>query len=379
MKKILVLGWYGNVWQVVVRDLIKSWFIVGIAWRDKNKIDAFAKKLDSENIEKALVDLKDEENLIKTFKKYDLIVNCLEYTFNQIILDLCLKLWKNYVDLWDDYNWIKISRSKDWLAKESGISACLWAWSAPWIVNILTKYAAKDMEKVETVTISFADEIIKAPAEMLPFNFATVVEEVLWDALLFENWKYIFVHGSSKKVDWDFCKWWVNKTCFLPKSYVTNHDEQFSLPDFLSEKWIKNVYFIMKHSPNIIKLVKSLNEFWFLEKNEKKTIMWVEITPFEFTNMIMSKFAPQNFEVEDKESLFIKLDEKVVEIVNYSVWWIPAWVMNTWIWCSLIAQYLANNTITPWVHHPENFVDDKWFIEELKKRNFDTIIDGKKI
>lgn len=379
MKKILVLGWYGNVGQVVVRDLLESWFIVGIAWRDKNKIDAFAKKLDSENIEKALVDLKDEENLIKTFKKYDLIVNCLEYTFNQIVLDLCLKLWKNYVDLWDDYNWIKISRSKDWLAKESGISACLWAWSAPWIVNILTKYAAKDMEKVETVTISFADEIIKAPAEMLPFNFATVVEEVLWDALLFENWKYIFVHGSSKKVDWDFCKWWVNKTCFLPKSYVTNHDEQFSLPDFLSEKWIKNVYFIMKHSPNIIRLVKSLNQFWFLDKTEKKNIKWIELTPFEFTNMIMSKFAPQNFEVEDKESLFIKLDEKVVEIVNYSVWWVPAWVMNTWIWCSLIAQYQAINTITPWVHHPENFVDDKWFIEELKKRNFDIIIDGKKI
>jgi hypothetical protein len=33
----------------------------------------------------------------------------------------------------------------------------------------------------------------------------------------------------------------------------------------------------------------------------------------------MLQFAPQNFRVEDKESLFIKLDEKVVEIVNYSV------------------------------------------------------------
>ncbi|NDK08062.1 hypothetical protein EOM39_02330 [Candidatus Gracilibacteria bacterium] len=379
MKKILVLGGYGNVGQVVVRDLLESGFIVGIAGRDKNKIDSFAKKLDSENIEKALVDLKDEENLIKTFKKYDLIVNCLEYTFNQIVLDLCLKLGKNYVDLGDDYNGIKISRSKDGLAKESGISACLGAGSAPGIVNILTKYAAKDMEKVETVTISFADEIIKAPAEMLPFNFATVVEEVLGDALLFENGKYIFVHGSSKKVDGDFCKGGVNKTCFLPKSYVTNHDEQFSLPDFLSEKGIKNVYFIMKHSPNIIRLVKSLNEFGFLDKTEKKNIKGIELTPFEFTNMIMSKFAPQNFEVEDKESLFIKLDEKVVEIVNYSVGGVPAGVMNTGIGCSLIAQYLANNTITPGVHHPENFVDDKWFIEELKKRNFDIIVDGKKI
>lgn len=379
MKKILVLWWYGNVWQVVVRDLLESGEFVWIAWRDEKKIDNFTSKLTNKNHKKEVIDLKSEKLLEKIFKEYDLVVNCLEYTFNQIILDLCIKLWKNYVDLWDDYAGIKISRSKDWLAKESGVSACLWAWSAPWIVNVLTKYAVKDMEKVETVTISFADDTKKAPAEMLPFNFTTVVEEILWDALLFENWKYTFVHWSSKKVDWDFCKWWVNKTCFLPKSYVTNHDEQFSLPDYLSEKWIKNLYFIMKHTPNLIRLVKSLNEFWFLDKQNKVNIKWIEITPFEATNSMMNRFNPQNFEVEDRESLFIKLDEKVVEIVNYSVNWIPAWVMNTWIWCSLIAQYLANNTITPWVHHPEYFVDDNWFISELKKRNFEIIVDWKKV
>jgi hypothetical protein len=38
----------------------------------------------------------------------------------------------------------------------------------------------------------------------------------------------------------------------------------------------------------------------------------------------MTQYAPQNFKVEDKESLFIKLDEKIVEIVNYSVDGVPA-------------------------------------------------------
>jgi len=188
MKKVLVLWWYGNVWQVVVRDLLNSNFFVWIWWRNIEKIDSFASKLNSSNIEKVVIDIKDEGNLIEIFKKYDLVVNCLEYTFNQLILDLCIKSGKNYVDLWDDYNWIKISRSKDGLAKESWISVCLWAWSAPWIVNVLTKYAAKSMQKIDTITISFTDEIIDAPEEMLPFNFTTVVEEILWDALLFENW-----------------------------------------------------------------------------------------------------------------------------------------------------------------------------------------------
>jgi hypothetical protein len=49
--------------------------------------------------------------------------------------------------------------------------------------------------------------------------------------------------------------------------------------------------------------------------------------------------------------------------------------MNTWIGCSLIAQYLANNDLTPWVYHPEDFVDEDWFLEELKKRDFEVYID----
>lgn len=93
----------------------------------------------------------------------------------------------------------------------------------------------------------------------------------------------------------------------------------------------------------------------------------------------MGQFSPQNFYVKDKESLFIKLDKKIVEIVNYSEDWVPAWIMNTWIWASLISQYLVNNTLTPWVYHPEDFVDPIWFIDQLKKRNFKIYIDWKEI
>lgn len=379
MKKILVLWWYGNIWQVVIKDLIDSWFFVWIAWRDNYKIDNFIKKLKGNNYEKVIIDLKNELSLMEIFKKYDLVVNCLEYTYNQVILDLCIKTWKNYVDLWDDYNWIKTSISKNSLAKKNKITACLWAWSSPWIVNILTKYAVKEMKKIETITISFSDEIKNTPKNMLPFNFATVVEEILWDALVFEDWKYKFVKWSTVRIDADFCRIWTdNNSCLLPWSYITNHDEQLSLPDYLKEKWIQNVYFVMKHSENVISLVKSLNEFWFLDK-QKINIKWVEISPFEFTNMIMSKFAPQNFLVDDKESLFIKLDEKIVEIVNYSVDWVPAWVVNTWIGCSLISQYISNNNLARWVHHPEDLVNDKWFINELKKRKFEIYIDWKNI
>jgi hypothetical protein len=35
------------------------------------------------------------------------------------------------------------------------------------------------MAKVETLTISFSDIIKNAPEKMLPFNFQTVVEEII--------------------------------------------------------------------------------------------------------------------------------------------------------------------------------------------------------
>lgn len=378
MKKVIVLWGYGNVGKVVVSDLIQSGYEVAIAGRDEKKIDMFIKLLNSPQATKVIVNFKDPAKVKEAIASYDTVVNCLEYTFNQGIIDACLEMKKNYIDLGDDYEGIKTSRSKDGKAKEAGVSLCLGAGSAPGIVNVFVKHIAKKKDKVETLTISFADEIKNAPEKMLPFNFTTVVEEILGNALLFENGKYSFVPGSGKVIDANFCHNTRATQCVLRNSYVTNHDEQFSLPEYLSDKGIKNVYFVMKHADNIIQLVHSLNEFGFLDKT-KRDFGWVQMSPLDFTNAIMKKYDPQNFTVEDKETLFVKLDDTVVEIINESVNGVPAWVMNTGIGCSLIAQYLTEKTTTPWVMHPEDFVDDIWMIEELKKRNFTLLVNGEKI
>ena len=378
MKKFIVLWGYGNVGRVVVQDLIQSGHQVWIAWRDKEKIQKFVAELKNEKALEEVVNLKNTKELVTIFEKYDCIVNCLEYSLNSVILDTCIEAKRDYVDLGDSYEWIIASRAKDGKLIESGIRACLGAGSAPGIVNVFVKHIAKKKETVETLTISFSDEIKNAPEKMLPFNFLTVVEEITGNALLFENGKYSFIKGGSKTMNIDFCHGFQAKECYLTNSYITNHDEQFSLPIYLREKGIKNVYFVMKHSDNVIQLVNSLNQFGFLDTTPMK-MKWVEISPFDFCNEVMKQFAPQNFKSDDKEVLYVKLDETVVGIVNYSVNGVPAWVMNTWIGCSLIAQYFAEHQNTPGVVHPEDFVDDLWFIEELKKRNFEIYIDNQKV
>lgn len=217
-----------------------------------------------------MVDINNQSELITNFADADVIINCLEYTFNALILDACLVGKKDYVDLGDSYEGIMASRAKDGTAIENGVRVCLGTGSAPGIVNILIKHIAEGMEKVETLTISFSDIVKNAPEKILPFNFQTVIEEITGDALLFENGKYSFVPGGSKVVPVEFGYGFDSEEHKVTRAFVTNHDEQFSLPLYLRDKGIKNVYFVMKHADNVIRLVESLKEFGFLDTKPLK-------------------------------------------------------------------------------------------------------------
>ena len=57
----------------------------------------------------------------------------------------------------------------------------------------------------------------------------------------------------------------------------------------------------------------------------------------------MKKFLPKNFKSDNRELLYIKIDDVVISIINYSVDGTAAGIMNTGIGASLITQYLTNN------------------------------------
>ena len=364
MKKVLLLWGYGTVGSVVARDLMESGFFVGIAWRNSKKIEELRNTIGKVQSESHILDFKSEELLITAIQDYDVVLNCVEYTFNQMVLQACIKAKKHYIDLWDYYEWILKSRSYDSKLKDTGIVGILGAWSSPGIINVMIAHISKNKEKVGEVIVSFADIVRQSDETMLPFNFQTVVEEITGDALAFENGKYNFLPGATKSIPVDFGPEFWKADC-----YVTNHDEQYSLPIFFKEKGIKNCYFVMNHSPLYLKLIPPMKRIWFF--SEEKIRVWEnEVSPLEFVNTFMKRFLPTEFQSDDKEILFAKVDDITVWVINNSVNGIPAGIMNTWIGASLIAQYLANNDIKPWIHHPEDCIDSTWMISELKKRDF---------
>ncbi len=373
MKKMLVLGGYGNVGKVVVKDLVTSGFTVWIAGRDESKINELIGELNSPLAVSEIIDLRNSSQLVGVFKKYEIVVNCLEYTLNAGIVDACLEAKVSYVDLWDTYAWILRSYELSEKFKANGTFACLWAGSAPWIVNVVMKKVVKQKQNIDTIIVSFAD-ILNIPMDnMLPFNFKTVVDEIWDDALIWENGTHSFIPGSSKTVHVDFPFWF-----WSDDLYITNHDEQYSLPLNFKDTWIKNFYFVMKHSKKFLQLIPLLKEFWFLA-SEKVNIKGTDISPFEFSENLMKKFLPKHFKSDDKELLYVRVDDTVISIINYSVDGTAAGIMNTGIGASLITQFLAEHEWSLWTFHPEVIVDEEWMINELKKRNFEIYVDDVKI
>lgn len=363
-KKLLVLWGYWNVWAVASTDLANSWFDVTLGGRSEEKMKKFSAQNPDCNFKLLVLDFS--KDLSERFKNYDMIVNCLDFSLNQQVLKACLEAKTTYIDLWDSYEWIIDSHklAKDF--EKQKVLACLGGWSSPGLINILLKYVTKNKSQVKDVKMSFADINHKSSENLvLPFNFRTVIDEVLSDALIFQDWKESFVPWASEEFEVDFWRYWKQKL------FSTAHDESYSIPRFLNSKWLKSFRYIMAHEFRLMRFVKDLKDFGFLS-NEKQKIWEASISPFDFTNVLMQKFMPQENEAEDQEILWLEVDWEVSSIENFSKNWTPAWVMNTGIWMSLIAQYILNFCPNQyWMKYPEDLVEnEQWIFEQLKKRDF---------
>lgn len=372
--RILVLGGYGTVGSIVMKDLVQSGYVPAVGGRNQEKMDALAQEIWEVSIVSERIDLDNTSSLVWIFQKYDIIVNCLEYSLNERVIHAAAAAKVSYIDMGDTYAWIESSRSLDARFRENKKIACLGAGSSPWIINILVAFLTRQKEKITSVTISFSDILYKKVENMLPFNFLTVTEEILNDALIYEKGKSRFVPWSSYPITVDF--WW---EFWKNTAYATNHDETFSLPLFLERKWIQNVFFVMKHDDVYLDLVPKLQKFGFLSQ-EPIELGKEKITPLDFTERIMSRFLPKNFESDDKEMLYAKVDDDTISCTNTSLHGMPAGIINTGIGASLIIQYiLKHDDIQSGVSHPEFLIDPYWMIGELVKRKFEILINGKSI
>ena len=193
-KKIIVLG-SGLVGGPMARDLADE-FSVSLADISKDRLD---RAIGSYYIHGIACDLSKEETLRELVAEYDLVINAVPGHMGFKTLETVIDCSKNVVDIAffpEDLFML------DKLAKEKGVVAISDIGVAPGMSNILTAYAAGQLDKVNKVKIMVGGlpRIRQHPWEYKAvFSPADVIEEYTRPARVVRNGEEVVLPALSER------------------------------------------------------------------------------------------------------------------------------------------------------------------------------------
>lgn len=177
--KIGVLG-AGLMGKEAARDLAQQEQVlqVGIADVDRKKLEAAEEAIDSEKLTAYIVDASNQEELEEYIGKFDVVINALFYTFNEIVARTGIQVGTHVVDLGGHIGGMtdRVLTLHD-EAKEKGVTIIPDLGVAPGMINILSGYGASKLDEVEEIRL-YVGGIPVRPEPPLGYNHVFSMEGV---------------------------------------------------------------------------------------------------------------------------------------------------------------------------------------------------------
>ncbi|GAB3042726.1 saccharopine dehydrogenase family protein [Virgibacillus ainsalahensis] len=153
--KIGVLG-SGLMGKEVARDLVASEEVTAVGLADIN-IDGARRvvsQLNSPKLKAYQVNASDEADLASYMKKFDVIINALFYSFNEIVAKTAIQVGVNSVDLGGHIGHMtdKVLTMKE-EAKKAGVTLIPDLGVAPGMINILSGHGAGKLDKPKSIQL----------------------------------------------------------------------------------------------------------------------------------------------------------------------------------------------------------------------------------
>lgn len=156
--RVLVVGGTGGMGQGVARDLIKQERIERVILGDINTDPARVqdKLRGSGKVSLNRIDVNDHDSLVSAIRQVDVVVNCAGpfYKTAVAVARAAVQAKVNYIDICDDYEAVPIlfsSADIDHAAKEAGITVLTGMGSDPGTNNVLVKWYANQLERVDEI------------------------------------------------------------------------------------------------------------------------------------------------------------------------------------------------------------------------------------
>ncbi len=234
--RALIIGGAGGMGQGVARDLIKQQqvekVILADLYADSSRL---APKLqNSDKISLIKMNIKDHLPMVENFKVVDVVINCAGpfYKTAVPVAKAAVEAEVNYIDICDDYEGTEIlfNSDIDKLAKQAGITVLTGMGSDPGTNNILVKWYADRLDKVNDIYLYWVVSI----AELAGAAWDHSLHMTLGEIPQYIDGKLVHVEGGTEPVAEEFLE--PLGTCHV--RYV-GHPQPLTLPRYI--KGVKNV------------------------------------------------------------------------------------------------------------------------------------------
>ena len=373
--EIAVLGGYGAMAQVIVRDLLESPKVekVAICGRSLSKAQFFANELGDARAIPVELDLTDKDSLSGAIRSFDLVINSSWFEYNLKVMKTAITAGVSYVDLGGLYHMTIEQLKLDREAKKAGVTCLLGMGSTPGTMNVMAAHAASKLDSIEKIRLRSGYSIVsgKTCNIQMPYSFRTVLDEFTKPAPILRDGKIILVPPLSVK----------EKIALPPpigevEGYLTIHSELATLPKNLA-KGVKEMDFAVSYDSEFTNILSVISKLGLAEKKEI-AIGDKQVSPFDVVSTLIDSFPKetvldvdvQRVEIEGK-----KANERIqlqCDAVTFphKRWNIGGGSVDTGVPPSIAAQWIVNGKIDmKGVMAPEVCIDPMLFFKELNLRD----------
>jgi lysine 6-dehydrogenase len=342
---------------------------------DLARAQEVAKKYGAGKARAVFVDVRKTDDVAKLLAGSEAVLNCTQYYWNLEVMKAALEARVNYLDLGGLFYTTRKQLHLDKAFRRIGKLAILGIGSAPGIANVMARYLADQLDKVEFTGVYNGSRDLQTYPDAMSFGFsiATILDELTIAPMEFTKGKFVQREHFSGAEPMTFAK-------PLGKLVMRHsiHSEVATLPLSFKSKGIQGASFKINYDPQLIEAVRLLTGIGLLEQKPVK-VGGVEIAPRALLEKILKSRPPSGKSPKDvetirvivrgkkggkKKTLSLDATARYTTKPNFS-----AVARDTGFPISVAAQMIANEGIrATGVQAPETAIPAREFLTELDRR-----------
>jgi saccharopine dehydrogenase-like NADP-dependent oxidoreductase len=374
--KFVVLG-AGMMGCATVYDLAHSKAVKEVLVADCNlaRARAVARQFGAGKAKAIRADVRNVPALAKLLADCEAVLNCTQYYWNLEVMKAALTARVHYLDLGGLFYTTREQLKLDSEFRRIGKLAILGIGSAPGIANVIARFLADRLDRVQFVGVYNGSRDFQSYPDVLAFGFsiATILDELTIAPMHFVKGRF-----ESKE------RFSGAEPMYFPKPIGklvmrhSIHSEVATLPLSFRCKGIQEASFKINYDPKLVEAIQLLAGIGLLEQ-EPLTVAGGSVSPRNVLEHLLklrppSKKAPKDVETirvivrgeKSKRAQTLSLDVTTRYTTNPAL---SAVARDTGFPISVAAQMISTGAITAvGVQPPETAIPPLEFLERIDKR-----------